>query len=298
VQGLPCLMKITNKHNLPEPVYKALSKDNYSMGDAEISVTTMIGSPRINVLRKKYWDELTEDVSDKLWAVLGTAVHNMFEAEASWDYILEERLHITHKDWKISGAIDVQKVNPDGTVSIADYKCTSVWSVIYGKEEWVDQLNCYAWLVRNAKKQEVSELQIIAVLRDWKQREAENNANYPQAPIVVIDIPITEPDEQTRIIEGYLDQHADAKLADMLGEPVAFCTDKQRWLRGEKWAVMKKGRKRAIKLYDSEEEADKHCKESSEKVFVEHRKGEPTRCLQDYCRVSKFCNQWGSDDRA
>jgi len=41
-------MKITNNHNLPEPVYKALSKDSYSMGDAEISVTTMIDSPRIN----------------------------------------------------------------------------------------------------------------------------------------------------------------------------------------------------------------------------------------------------------
>ena len=290
-------MKITNKHNLPEPVYKALSKDNYSMGDAEISVTTMIDSPRINVLKKKYWDELTEDVSDKLWSVLGTAVHNMFEAEASSDYILEERLYVTHKDWKISGAIDVQKENPDGTVSIADYKCTSVWSVIYGKEEWVDQLNCYAWLVRNAKKKEVSELQIVAVLRDWKQREAENNANYPQAPIVIIDIPITEPDKQAAIVGEYLDQHADARLADMLGEPVAFCTDKQMWLRGEKWAVMKKSRKRAIKLYDNEEEADQHCKESSEKLFVEHRQGESTRCLQDYCRVSQFCDQWRSNVR-
>ena len=49
--------------------------------------------------------------------------------------------------------------------------------------------------------------------------------------------------------------------------------------------------------YDNEAEADKHCKESSEKVFVEHRRGEPTRCLQDYCRVSKFCDQWRSDDR-
>jgi hypothetical protein len=289
-------MKITNNHNLPEPVYKALSKDSYSMGDAEISVTTMIDSPRINILRKKHWDELTEDVSDKVWSVLGTAVHNIFEAEESDDYILEERLHVTFKDWKVSGAIDVQKINPDGTVSIADYKCTSVWSVIYGKEEWVDQLNCYAWLVRTVKKLRVADLQIIAVLRDWKQREADNNAEYPQSPIVTIDIPIRDEEQQNRIVETLLDEHAEARLQDMLGGDIPHCTDKQRWLRGEKWAAMKKGRKRAIKLFDNEEDATKFCEDSTDKLYVEHRPGESTRCQQNYCRVAGFCDQWRSDD--
>ena len=289
-------MKVTNKHNLPEPVFKALSKDSYSMGDAEISVTTMIDSPRVNILRRKHWDELTEDVSDKVWSVLGTAVHNIFEAEESADYILEERLHVTFKDWKVSGAIDVQKMNPDGTLSIADYKCTSVWSVIFGKEEWVDQLNCYAWLVREVKNLTISDLQIIAVLRDWKQREAENNAEYPQSPIVTIDIPIRDPTEQSKIVEGYLELHTDARLQDMLGGDLLKCTDKQRWLRGEKWAAMKKGRKRAMKLFDNEEDATNFCEDSAEKLYVEHRPGEPTRCHQDYCRVASFCDQWRSND--
>ena len=39
-------------------------------------------------------------------------------------------------NWLIGGAIDLQRSEGDGTVTILDYKCTSVWSVIYGKKEW------------------------------------------------------------------------------------------------------------------------------------------------------------------
>ena len=138
----------TNIQNLPEPVVKALSSDDYSSGAVNSSVTTLIDSPQIKILSRKHQDDISYDVSERLWSVLGTAVHNMFEDHASGDYLSEERLFTEVNGWKVSGAIDIQKAEKDGSVTILDYKCTSVWSVIFGKDSWQQQLNFYAYLVR------------------------------------------------------------------------------------------------------------------------------------------------------
>jgi|TARA_R110000787_G_scaffold51453_3_gene121945 hypothetical protein len=167
-------VRLTNKHNLPQPVVDSLTKDNYSRGSSNRSITQLIDSPRIRILRAEHDAEMTEDASDKVWSVLGTAVHNMFEDAASnKDHISEERLFAEQDGWEISGAIDLQEIEPDGSVTVSDYKCTSVWSVMYGKKEWVNQLNAYAWLVRHVKKVPVKKCQIVAVLRDWKLSELE-----------------------------------------------------------------------------------------------------------------------------
>ena len=165
-------MRLTNKHNLPKPVVDSLTKNNYSRGSSNRSITQLIDSPRIRILRAEHDAEMTEDASDKLWSVLGTAVHNMFEdAVSEKQHISEERLFIEQDGWEISGAIDLQETESDGSVTVSDYKCTSVWSVMYGKAEWANQLNAYAWLVRHVKKVPVSSCQIVAVLRDWKLSE-------------------------------------------------------------------------------------------------------------------------------
>ena len=167
-------MQLTNKHNLPKPVVDALTKDNYSRGSSNRSITQLIDSPRIRILRAEHDAEMTEDASEKVWSVLGTAVHNMFEdAVSDKEHISEERLFVEHEGWELSGAIDLQETEAAGSVTVSDYKCTSVWSVIFGKEEWANQLNAYAWLVRHVKKMPVGKCQIVAVLRDWKLSELE-----------------------------------------------------------------------------------------------------------------------------
>ena len=165
-------MRLTNKYNLPQPVVDSLTKDTYSRGSSNRSITQLIDSPRIRILRAEHDEEMEEDASDKVWSVLGTAVHNLFEdAVSEKEHISEERLFIDHEGWELSGAIDLQETESDGSVTVSDYKCTSVWSVIHGKAEWVNQLNAYAWLVRHVKKVPVSKCQIVAVLRDWKLSE-------------------------------------------------------------------------------------------------------------------------------
>ena len=286
----------TNIQNLPEPVVKALSSDDYSSGAVNSSVTTLIDSPQIKILSRKHQDDISYDVSERLWSVLGTAVHNMFEDHASGDYLSEERLFTEVNGWKISGAIDIQKTEKDGSVTILDYKCTSVWSVIFGKESWQQQLNFYAYLVRKCKGLSVSKLQICAVLRDWKQSEAEFKPDYPKSPITVIDIPLWSTSQQDEFVSNRVRLHQDAETAYAMGQEIAPCSSEERWLRPTKYAVMKKGRKRAVKLHDNETEAHGHAETLGKDHLVELRKGEAVRC-EKYCPVALFCPQFQKEKK-
>ena len=137
-------MKITNNYDLPQSFVNFVRNDKYSKGDANISVTSIIDSPRIRLMRDAHRDEMTTDVSDMIWPLFGTAVHHVLESASTDDGVtIEERLFHKINKWVLSGAIDHQK--DDGkSISITDYKVTSVWSVIHGKVEWEYQLNCYA----------------------------------------------------------------------------------------------------------------------------------------------------------
>ena len=160
-------MKYTNHHKLPDAFVNFAERDTYSKGEADISVTSLIDSPRVWLMREHYKDQMSSDVVDLIWPLFGTAVHHILEQDDGKDVIREERLFYTDGEWILSGAIDHQKT--DGkTIEITDYKVTSVWSVIHGKPEWENQLNTYAFLVQKAKGVKVTKLQICAILRDSK----------------------------------------------------------------------------------------------------------------------------------
>ena len=287
-------MKITNLTNLPDPVVKALSKDNYSRGESQISVTTLIDCPRVRLLREEHDDDISEDVSEKLWSVLGTAVHNIFEETAEGEYISEERIFFDVNGWTVSGAIDIQKKEPDGSITIMDYKCTSVWSVIFGKEEWVEQLNAYAYLVRKAKDVSVGKLQIVAILRDWKKRDSQTKPDYPQSPIVIVDIPKWTETQQDNYFEQRVALHQEGEFAALMGDELPQCSNKERWMRDAKFVVKKKTVKRAIRIFDTKDQAEDFFNKEGfgDAYIIEERKSDPIRCSQNYCKVADFCDQY------
>jgi hypothetical protein len=288
-------MRVTNNHNLPEPIYRALTQDNYSRGNSDLSVTQLIDSPRIRILKHRHNDEITEDASEMLWSVLGTAVHTMFEQHEPDGHVVEERLFAEVDDWVISGAIDLQRSESDGTITILDYKCTSVWSVIFGKIEWVKQLNFYGWLAeKNYPDKPVSGLKIVAVLRDW-QRSKAGEDNYPEAPIVIVDIPLWSPEERERYVRDRVKAHQDADWIDFDGEqPLPFCSDEERWKKADRYAVKKKGAKRAVRVLDSEEDALAFIGDQSG-LEIELRAGQFTRCKDNWCRVAQWCEQYENE---
>tara|TARA_R110002012_G_scaffold90042_6_gene220398 strand:- start:2264 stop:3154 length:891 start_codon:yes stop_codon:yes gene_type:complete len=290
-------MKITNKFNLPQPVVAALSYDSYNKGESHRSVTQLIDSPRIGVLRRKHDAELTEDVSQKLWSVLGTAVHNMFEnATQGSSNIPEERYHYSHPDgWILSGAVDLTQLNHETkSGTLIDYKCTSVWSVIFEKQEWHNQLNAYAWLMRKANQYEgykITELQIIAVLRDWKENDLKRNAgNYPEAPIKIINIPVWTDEKQDEYMEDRVKLHSDAEYAYLTGQQLPFCSEKEQWAKPEKFALHKGQAKRATRVFDDLAEAQTYQKKNDGLTLI-RRSGDKTRCTANWCGVSEWCDQ-------
>jgi len=282
-------VKITNNHNLAAPIVKALSRDDYTRGNSHRSVTQLIDSPRVRILRERHWDSLEEDISEKLWSVLGTAVHKVFEDHSGEDVISEERLFVEVDGWVISGAIDLQ--DADGP---SDYKCTSVWAVIHEKVEWEYQLNAYAWLMRHAKGVHSKKLSIIAVMRDWNRRQAESSNDYPQAPIATLDIPMWSDEEQDAFMDHRIGLHKDAEFRNLVDERLPDCTDEERWTKPSTYAVKKGTNKRALRVFDSQDEAQSYIEQNEldNKHHIEHRLGEYTRCAGNWCRVAEFCDQW------
>lgn len=280
-------MKLTNKFGLPQTFVNVIQRPTYTKGKANISVTELLNSPRIVQLKRKHWDEIETDASEMVWALFGSAVHNILEHGKDDHHIVEERIFTEHEGWKLSGAIDLQEVEEDGIV-ISDYKVTGAWSVMNEKQDWHNQLNVYAWLVEKVKKQPVKKLQIIAIVRDWAARETAKEG-YPSSPIATIDIPLWPMEEREAYINERIHLHSAAYFESETEGEMAECTAEEMWEKPEKFAVKKEGGVRAKSLHDSREEAEIALPPKG--YFIEHRPGSRTRC-ESYCQVSGFCTQY------
>lgn len=269
-------MKLTNRHNLPSAIVEAVKNDPYNPGDCDISVTKLIDSPMIRQLTIDHKEEVEQDVSDCTWSLLGQAVHAILErVPLSPGARREERLYTTINGKVVSGQFDWLE---DGELS--DYKVTSVWSVIFGKSSWENQLNVLAYLAhQNGIK--VDRLSIVAILRDWQAMKV-GEGNYPATSIVKIPIPLWSLEKQRQYIESRLKAHFE-------DEPT--CSSEERWQKSASYAVLRDGRKSAIRVLSTEEEAGQYVVEhglgNDPKVSIEKRPGEAKRCKE--CRVSKWC---------
>ena len=290
-------MNITNKFGLPQPFVDLATKSAYSKGRADYSVTEIISPPRIQRLRVKHWAEMEQDVSDMTWSLMGTMAHNLLEKKTNDGLQAEERLYVEIDGVVLSGAMDLQE-EVDGTIKITDYKFTSAWALREDKIEWVLQQNIYAWMVEKIKGKKVSSINICAFIRDWSRREAANNPNYPQASAQVLPIALMDSSEVEAYIRQRIDLHRQAKVDADWDHELINCTDEERWMRETKFAVKKEGRKSAVRVLDTQEEAMAVLAEmpekdiASAKVFIEIRKGESVRCTGNFCGVAKWCSQF------
>jgi hypothetical protein len=270
---------LTNRAKLPQAIVDAVTNDSYSKGDAFRSVTELLKPPRISVLEAQHGPEIIEDASDRIWSLLGQSIHTILE-RANRTAIAERRLSIDMEDVTISGAMDVYEEN--GT--LIDYKITSVWKLVKGDlEEWEKQLNLYSVILRH-HNHPVNKLQVIAILRDWSKMEASRDPEYPQAQIVNIDIALWEPEKAEKFMRERIILHKQAEVT------LPECTPEDRWARPDVFAVMKNGRKSAVRLYDTMNEAKAHAG-FDRTLSVTHRPGVNIRC-QAYCSVASFCTQY------
>jgi hypothetical protein len=274
-------MQLTNNLGLPDALCAALTYDDYTPGKSDFSVTELIKPPRIVQLTKRYREHLVTDVSESIFALFGKSIHVILERAAGEQYIIEKRFYLEHDDAIVSGQIDIYNKPED---ILQDWKITSYHSVADGpKPEWIQQANLNRLILRHNKVGQISKIQYIAIFRDWSKMMAARKPNdYPQSQVRILNLPIW-PEEQTReFLSERIRIHREA-----LAGPLPLCTPEERWERPHRFALMKKGRKRAIKLYEEKEQALAAVKDGSE--FVEERPGENVRCLF-YCQCAPYCD--------
>ena len=276
-------MKLTNRLNLPAPFVDAC-KQQRRYKQNRYSVTELNKGACEIVLSRRHWSEIEQDVSEMVWAIFGTAVHSILErSQETPDQLKENFIYGEFGSDTVTGIFDLYD---DSTGTVSDYKTVSVWKVIYG--EWEDyrrQLLCYCLLLRmmgfDARSGE-----IVALLKDHSKTKARRESGYPRYPVFVKRFEFTKDDfgECSEWIRKKLAAIGSAMTVP--DEDLAPCSPEERWAKPDKWAVMKKGRKKALKLYDTKAEAEIHAIEAD--GFVEYRKGEDGKCAE-YCAVHDWC---------
>lgn len=289
-------MRISNKYNLPAPLVKAVMATRHESDDDpdSIRVSGVIQPVQLRALMKRHDHEIEEDAADRIFSLMGTLLHDVLEKSARDfdDCTTEEALTTEILGWKLTGHYDLTEFTLDGEL-LTDWKLTSVYAMKDKnlKPEWDAQVNIYAELLRLSGKT-VSKGQIVVIGRDWSKSRASREADYPQRQVIVK--PVTLWSSET--VQAYLiERIALHQKADREGV-WPECSPEERWAKPEKYAIMKKGNKKATKLCDDEPQANRWIENNIadghvRQYYVEHRPGESTRC-ESYCPVAQFCPQW------
>jgi len=234
-------------------------------------------------LKRRHDSEIIVDASELLWRLFGTMIHKVMELYDNPNALKEEKLVEKINGCQIVGKLDLLVYK-----KITDYKITSVWTHIYGSRvaEWTTAQNMYAWLFRKATF-EVEELEIVELFRDWSKGrwELEKGGGYPWR-VETVKLDLWDTDKTEEVIRAHL--YNITQYENTSDDGIPECSATERWEDPKKWAVMKGKNKRAIKLYDNQDDAEKHA-ESNDDLWVQERVGTPKRCL-DYCDVAPFCH--------
>ena len=280
-------MIITNKLGLPAPLVSMAQRD-YEHKPNRYSVTSLLKGVREAILERRHYHEIEQDVSDMIWLLFGTAVHMAVEQYQESEHELkEERIETPFEEYVLSGRFDLYNAKDK---EVTDYKTASVWKIIFGDySDWRRQTLTYAYFLRQMGF-EVNKGKIVAFLKDWSKRDAKIKPDYPPYPVHVVSFDFTESDfeeEELWLKERFAAIREAEKLPD---DQLPVCTPEERYNSGDKYAVMKKGRKTAPRVLDSEEEA-KAWMDANGGDYIEVRKGEDKKCM-DYCSVCEFCSYY------
>jgi hypothetical protein len=313
---------ITNKHGVSDAIVNACKIDNHvTMGD--ISVTQLLDAPQVRILKKSC--DMEEDVTDRIWALMGTAVHYVLQLgevgireakillEASeilmaededkaskWitkfvkekypqainpDVITEKTLSFTMHDMTFSGTFDRYTISRK---LLEDYKNTSTYPYTNpeARKKWIGQLNVYAFLLRE-NGYEVDEAHITAIFRDFSAAKS-FAPGYPKKPIETFSIDLYDQEFMRDYIGKRILLHKEAEAGN-----IPPCTAKDMWATKDSFAVTTKTRKKAIKLFPKKAMAEAFLLGDGAKyagAIIQTRRGEARRCAS-YCPVSHVCPQ-------
>ena len=280
-------MKIGNIYNLPQPFVDLVSESDYSSGDADITTTSLFQPPKIRELMKRHADKITEDASDRVWVMLGSANHYVLEKIANKNperYIAEHRYYADIDGVKLGGQIDLYDKEEQ---VLYDYKVSSVYKAMSDDHfDWTAQASVNKMLLEH-NGIPVKRAAIILVMKDFKLRDSKIKANYPKCAVQEIKLNTWGEVETLAWARSRITLHEKAKT--LTDDEIPICTPEERWRTPDVFAVLpKKGAKRAVNngLFEERLQAESLAREIG--GHVEERIGQDRRC-QDFCRVRSYC---------
>ncbi len=285
-------MFFTNQRGYPKYIADVLVQlyQDYSKGDADFSVTEIIGSPLERVLKERHKDELEIDVDRLYFMFLGSIGHAIAE-KAKMDYIIaqEHRMFIKHDGVIVSGQLDIMYKEAN-KIRIDDVKLCSKSDLHKPvRKSYVRQANLYRYMYNIENNVLADELGILAFFRNATMFE-QKCARLPVKPFT-----------QDQCSEFLSKQIALHKLVDWdVTSKVPECTPTDRWATEESWCVKKNKNKTTKALprsvVTSEAEAlnilDSKVKQYPDAVIV-HRPATNMKC-ESACDVAKWC--WYKQD--
>lgn len=285
-------MRVTNKLGLPAPFVEAATRE-YRHRNRRYSVTSILKGVREAILTRRHADEIECDAADQVWAVFGTAVHKVLEGADGAGAAQEGRIEVEMGNgYTLSGIYDL--FDPD-TGTVTDWKTGSVWKVIFGEwDDYREQLLAYCWMLERTGLR-ARRGQIVMLLKDHSKSKARFDRDYPQHPVFTIGWDFTEED-----LDDF-GMWAEARFAEiercesLPDDELPVCSEKERWHTPDKWAVVKRGNKKARRVFEDEGMAHAAAESYSEKegrpYEVQFRAGEDKKCL-DYCSCAPFCSHY------
>lgn len=281
-------MKITNALNLPAPFVSLAEGDEYPIAPNEYRVTSLLKGVREAILERRHGGEITRDVSDMVWLLFGTAVHGVLEQhQETGTQFKEERIKVPFEEYVLSGKFDLYDAE---TKVVTDYKTASVWKIIFGDfSDWRRQTLIYCYMLRRIGF-DAQGGEIVAFLKDHSKRDAKVKSGYPKFPVHTVKFRFTDADFaecEDWLRARFAEIRAAEKLAD---DDLPVCTPDERFNSGDKYAVMKKGRKTALRVLDTLEAAEQWRTDNGGD-YIETRRGEDKKCA-DYCSACEFCNYY------
>lgn len=321
------MSKTTNVTGLPQPIVSAvMAHPHRPFKPCARSVTELLQPPQQRYLMELHWDDLVEDAADRIWALMGTAIHKVLE-QAEQTGISEKGL----SQWydlpgvgkvQLTGTPDRLAIVSEGLdptyppssrkrtkrYTLQDYKVASVWEFIMGvadEKKW--QLRMYDHLLLELGYQ-IDRAELVFIFRDWKKREAKqelqrlnsferHNRPAPKYPLTqCVKIPVARWSREEYM--GFIS----VRFTDQMNPVPRPCTKEERWAKDDVYAVKKKGNKSAERggLHPTHDQAEafikarasaKGAKLKETDFVIEFRQGESTRC-EDYCAVRDFCPQY------
>tara|TARA_R110001583_G_scaffold114200_1_gene264665 strand:+ start:3133 stop:3990 length:858 start_codon:yes stop_codon:yes gene_type:complete len=277
-------LNLTNNYGAPDSIVDAIRNDPYTKDGADFSVTELIKPPQIRRLWNEHEEEISVDVRDEMFKLIGTAVHNYLDRAPKVDdgKIRERRFHAEHNGVTISGAVDLI----DGGV-VTDYKVTSAYSVKRGlKQDWERQLNLYAWLLRQ-NDMTATKLNIVCICRDWMRSKAGKSDSwgaYPDSPVVVLSVPMWR--------KGRQDDYLAQRVRVHTQQNTIPCTLEERWARGAYQVNPQHSGGGRPRSFDTLQDATDYInKQRTGSYSIKDGNAKYVRC-ESWCEVAPFCPQW------